>query len=268
MAMTVDARFASTCERGGRLIETDRPSTDFQPEYSVIVSNDFAMVTLQENNALAVVDLVEKQISEIRPLGYKDHSKLGNGIDSSDMDDRINIALYRGLYGMYQPDGIASFRSPMDDKQDLIIANEGDSTDEEEIHAADLTTDLERRVPKFIEDMLGDDKLGRLLITKNMGYNNVTNRQSALFSFGARSFAILEVLGTKMVYESGELLERIVEAHFPRAFNGQSEEDETIEDTFDGRQQGTRTRDCRNLRAWWSGVCSGYLGETECHLHF
>ncbi len=48
--------------------------TGIEPEY-VSISGSKAYVTLQENNAVAVVDLVTKKITEIRNLGIKDWSR-------------------------------------------------------------------------------------------------------------------------------------------------------------------------------------------------
>jgi len=48
---------------------------DLEPEY-IAVSPDSktAMVTLQENNALAVLDLKKMEVTKLVPLGFKDHS--------------------------------------------------------------------------------------------------------------------------------------------------------------------------------------------------
>jgi hypothetical protein len=49
---------------------------DLEPEY-IAVSPDSktAYVTLQENNAVAVVDIAAATVREVRPLGYKDYNK-------------------------------------------------------------------------------------------------------------------------------------------------------------------------------------------------
>src|SRR5690606_28833774 len=87
-----------------------------------------AFVTLQENNALAVVDLAADPpvITSILPLGYKDHNSGDNGLDASDRDDAINIRNWPVL-GMYQPDAIASFQ--VGGQTYLVTANEGDARD-------------------------------------------------------------------------------------------------------------------------------------------
>lgn len=98
---------------------------DLEPEY-IAVSHDSrtAWVTLQENNALAVVDLRQKRVTALVGLGFKDHSLAGNGLDSSDRDGHAINIQPRPVFGMYQPDAIASFRHQ--GQTYLITANEGD----------------------------------------------------------------------------------------------------------------------------------------------
>ncbi|TMO82874.1 choice-of-anchor I domain-containing protein, partial [Pseudoalteromonas ruthenica] len=81
---------------------------DLEPEYvTVSKDNRYAYVSLQENNALAIVDLSDNSLT-IKGLGYKDWGKWT--LDASDKDGGINLRSYPGLYGMYQPDTIASYQ--------------------------------------------------------------------------------------------------------------------------------------------------------------
>ncbi|MBO1050448.1 MAG: hypothetical protein HEQ10_23380, partial [Dolichospermum sp. DEX182a] len=48
------------------------------------------------------------QLPKLIPLGVKDYSLPGNGIDASDQDGGINITNWP-VVGLYQPDAIASF---------------------------------------------------------------------------------------------------------------------------------------------------------------
>ena len=49
---------------------------DFEPEYIAISPDGSkAWVTLQENNAFAIVDIASATVTQIIPLGLKDHSK-------------------------------------------------------------------------------------------------------------------------------------------------------------------------------------------------
>jgi hypothetical protein len=82
---------------------------DLEPEY-ITTSGNTAYVTLQENNALALVDIQTATVTSVLPLGYKDHSLSGHGLDASNRDDRINIRQWDNVLGMYQPDAIASYR--------------------------------------------------------------------------------------------------------------------------------------------------------------
>jgi len=99
---------------------------DLEPEY-ITISNDgkTAWVTLQENNAIAKIDIVAKKVTDIFPLGYKDHGLAHNALDVSDKDGKINIQTWPGLVGMYQPDSIAHYQA--NGASYLVTANEGDS---------------------------------------------------------------------------------------------------------------------------------------------
>lgn len=104
---------------------------DLEPEYiSISEDGKTAWVSLQENNALAKIDLVAKKVTDILPLGFKDHGLSQNALDVSDRDldgksGKINIQAWPGLMGMYQPDSIASYQ--VNGRNYLVSANEGDS---------------------------------------------------------------------------------------------------------------------------------------------
>ncbi len=107
---------------------------DLEPEY-IAVSRDSgtAWVTLQENNAVAVLDISSAAFTKIIGLGFKDHLQPANKLDASDRDvpgssnnGTINIRNWPVL-GMYQPDSIAAYR--VKGKTYLVTANEGDARD-------------------------------------------------------------------------------------------------------------------------------------------
>lgn len=99
---------------------------DFEPEYIAISADGkTAWATLQENNALAKIDIASAKVTHILPLGYKDHGKDGNGLDVSDTDGKIDIRTWAGLRGLYQPDAIAAYSAG--GKTYLVTANEGDA---------------------------------------------------------------------------------------------------------------------------------------------
>jgi DNA-binding beta-propeller fold protein YncE len=196
---------------------------DLEPEY-IAVSSDSktAYVTLQENNALAIVDIASASVTAIKPLGLKDHSLPGNGLDASDEDGGTNTnsgtpavkIVNRPVKGMYQPDAIAYYT--VDGKGYLVTANEGDArewpglTEESRVRAYCSAAGLD---PTVFPDatLLFDSNLGRLTITTmpNGGRNgkNASGQCNELLALGGRSFSVWSADGD-LVWDSGDQLER------------------------------------------------------------
>ncbi len=65
---------------------------DFEPEY-IAVSDDSrkAYVTLQENNAIAEIDIEKAKVNKLRPLGFKDYSEGPHVTATYEWDDRPSI---------------------------------------------------------------------------------------------------------------------------------------------------------------------------------
>ena len=101
-------------------------SQDLEPEYiAVSADGTTAWVTLQENNALAIIDIATASVTDIVTLGETDRSVAGNGIDASDEDGVINIKTFAGGVGLYLPDSIHGYT--VNGKTYLVTANEGDA---------------------------------------------------------------------------------------------------------------------------------------------
>ncbi|MDP1685384.1 choice-of-anchor I family protein [Hydrogenophaga sp.] len=99
---------------------------DLEPEYIAISADGkTAWVTLQENNALAKVDIATATVTNILPLGFKEHGVAGNELDTSDRGNAINIRTWAGVKGMYLPDSMASYTAG--GQTYLVTANEGDA---------------------------------------------------------------------------------------------------------------------------------------------
>jgi DNA-binding beta-propeller fold protein YncE len=191
---------------------------DLEPEY-IAVSSDSrtAYVTLQENNAIAVLDIATKRFTRLMGLGFKDHSRPGAGIDASDRDDRINIANWP-VFGMYQPDAIAVFESG--GQRYLITANEGDGrgwtgfNEEERVGALNLDPSV---FPNAAQ-LQRPENIGRLTVTKATGDSDGDGDFDFLYALGGRSFSIWKDDGT-LVFDSGDALERLIAERFPTNFN-------------------------------------------------
>lgn len=196
---------------------------DLEPEYIAISQdNRRAFVSLQENNAIAVIDIVNAKVAKILPLGLKDYGLEVNKIDASDKDDRVNLQSYTGVYGMYQPDTLAAYR--WNNTDFIVTANEGDSRDysafSEEARAGDLILDANH--PQFAA---AKDKtqLARLKVTTSMGDDDKDGDYDRIVSFGARSFSIWTADG-QQVFDSGSDFERITAALLGNKFNNNNEE--------------------------------------------
>ncbi|MCB2102343.1 MAG: choice-of-anchor I family protein [Rhodobacterales bacterium] len=187
---------------------------DLEPEYIAISPDGTqAFVTLQENNAIAVVDLgATPSVTEIIPLGYKDHSLPGNGLDASDKDGGVNITTHDNLYGMYQPDGIASVE--IAGTTYYVTANEGDARDYDGFSEEKRVKSLDLDPAIFPAGTGDDDQLGRLNVTNTLGNTDADSDFEELYVYGGRSFSILDEDGNQ-VFDSGDMIEQILAASFP-----------------------------------------------------
>jgi hypothetical protein len=179
---------------------------DVEPEYVAIAKDgSTAWVSLQENNAIAKVTLgATPTISAIYPLGYKDHGLSQNAIDANDKDGALVLKTYPGLYGIYQPDGIATFNHAGVDY--VISANEGDvrdwfSTFDESSRVSDL--DLNDAAFPNEATLKTDAEMGRLTVTKNLASATPETTFESLHVFGGRSFSIWNGTTGAQVYDSG-----------------------------------------------------------------
>ncbi len=186
-------------------------SQDLEPEYITVSSDDAtAYVALQENNALAIVDIATATVTEIRPLGFKDHSMVANQLDASDRSEGLFMAAWENVVGMYHPDGMTRFT--IDGQDYIITANEGDSRDydeyAEEERVKDL--DLDETVFPYGDILQRDELLGRLTVTTANGDTDGDGDFDTIYAFGGRSFTIWNATTGEIVYDSGDLLESIV----------------------------------------------------------
>lgn len=98
---------------------------DLEPEYiAVSADGTTAWVALQENNAIAEIDIAAGTVSELWSMGFKNHRLAVNAFDGADKDDVINIRTWP-VFGMFQPDAIAAYE--VAGRTYLITANEGDA---------------------------------------------------------------------------------------------------------------------------------------------
>jgi 2',3'-cyclic-nucleotide 2'-phosphodiesterase/3'-nucleotidase/5'-nucleotidase len=203
---------------------------DLEPEYAAVSPDGAtAYVTLQENNAGAVIDLAAATVVRIDGLGFKDHTAAANALDPSDRDGGIHIGTWP-VFGMYQPDGVAAFEAG--GQTYLVTANEGDARDYdafgEEARVSSL--DLDPAAFPDAATLQLPQNLGRLNVTEATGDTDGDGDFDALYVLGARSFSIRNAATGALVFDSGDEFERVTAERYPAYFNASN-----TENTLDSR---------------------------------
>jgi DNA-binding beta-propeller fold protein YncE len=248
---TVDFKFLND----GKLphgMRTSNPGTssvaqDVEPEY-IAVSKDSktAYVSLQENNAVAIIDIDTATVKNVAGLGFKDHSV--HAFDASDKDGKTNIRTWP-VMGMFMPDTIDAIN--IDGKEWVLIANEGDSRDydgySEETRVGKLT--LDPVAFPTASTLQKDENLGRLKTTTAEGDIDGDGDFDVIYSYGARSFSVLDADG-EMVFDSGDAFEQILAANYPNVFNSSDTENYSRDNRSDDKGPEPE------------GIASGYVNGT------
>ena len=116
----------------GTQFENTTVAQDLEPEYIAVAPDGLtALVTLQEANSVAILDIATGTFTAIVPLGLKDFSSLLIDLsdrDGADGDAAINLQTGLPVFGQYMPDAIASYSAG--GQTYYVIANEGDDRDD------------------------------------------------------------------------------------------------------------------------------------------
>jgi DNA-binding beta-propeller fold protein YncE len=194
---------------------------DLEPEY-VAVSADgaTAWVTLQEANAIAVIDVSMATVVRIDALGLKNYNLPGNAIDPSDQNGGININNWPA-YGMYQPDAVATY--VVAGVPYLVTANEGDAREytaiSEEIRVSSGSYPLDPTTFPNAASLKMAGNMGRLNATRVGGNLDADTDYDQIWSFGARSFSIWNGNTGAQVFDSGDDFEQTTAVDVPTIFN-------------------------------------------------
>jgi DNA-binding beta-propeller fold protein YncE len=195
---------------------------DLEPEYVAIAPDgSTAFVSLQENNALARVDLEAGRVTGILPLGEKDWAGAGLELDVSDRDG-IAFGTWP-VVGLYQPDAIATFE--VGGSTYVVSANEGDARDydtySEEARVEDL--ELDRTVFPEAEALRAEAALGRFEVTTADGDDDGDGLYERIVGYGGRSISVWSADG-ELVWDSGDRIEKAVVATYPALHNADNDE--------------------------------------------
>ena len=200
----------------------DKPSLDLEPEY-VASANGKAFVTLQENNAIAIIDIASATVENIVPAHIADHSTVA--IDSSNKDDVAELRTIP-VKGLSMPDSIHAFTAY--GQTYFATANEGDArewgVDEDEGGSGVYTDEVELAdvidEGQVCDGALGDVNLeeladkkvaGNLKLSNASGWNEEEQCFDELYAYGSRSFSIYDAAGN-VVFDSGSDFEEVTAA--------------------------------------------------------
>ena len=195
------------------------PSEDFEPEY-IAVGNNKAYITLQEANAVAVLDLDSMLFTGIYTVGLEDYSIVPVDIDKK--DDAYNPRTYETLRGIRMPDGIAYFRIAGNDY--IVTANEGDARewgdylneDERDFGDGDVSP-----TGAITAENSGLD--GKVVFLASDDYDGLDNGIDYLY--GGRTMTIFRVddNGLEEVFTTADDAERITYSYLPEYYNASND---------------------------------------------
>jgi len=203
---------------------------DLEPEYiSLTEDGKTAFVSLQENNAIAKINVETGKIISVKSLGFKDHSLPGNGLDAA-RNDKIEIESLP-ILGVYMPDSIDVIEK--DGMTYLLTANEGDATEWEEfVNVKDFKKikDSIQLDPSLFKGFTQQEAEAAFERMKSSGdYDKLevlTDRgNDAIYTLGGRSFSIWNADTMELVFDSGSEFEEITAERYPDYFNWSNDDD-------------------------------------------
>jgi DNA-binding beta-propeller fold protein YncE len=182
-SVTATATLAGVATSGSNI--RTNTGMDFEPEYiTVNAAGTKAWVTLQEANAIGVLDLGSNSFTKVVGLGAKDFSAPGNQIDPLN-NGTVSFSSHN-VKGLYMPDGIAAYQAA--GKTFLVMANEGDFREDD-------------------ADRSAASSFGGVAPLNNLRVLNTDSSAGNLYAAGARSFSIRDADGN-LVFDSGDTLDK------------------------------------------------------------
>ena len=214
--------------QGVRIFSTSASvAQDLEPEYIAISDdNTRAYVTLQENNALLTIDLVNDTIMGIKALGYSSYAAgSNNALDASDQSGMVLITGDLPIKGAYMPDAMAYHT--VAGQGFLFTANEGDSrefgtvVDAKRIGSSTFNGTLDTTAFPDAHILRNNKFLGRLSALQYSGDTDGDGDYDELHVMSGRSFSIWDPMTGAQIFDSKDMIEQIIAAHpvFGAIFN-------------------------------------------------
>ena len=221
-----DSQRDQLAEDGIVLKKGSAPSVDLEPEY-IAVSGGKAYVTLQENNAIAVLDIESQAFEGVYSAGFEDHST--TAIDLDKKDDAYDPQTYESLLGIRMPDGIAAFT--VEGATYLVTANEGDAREwgDEDQGTFYLSEDERDFSEEGVTSPTGaitaenSGLEGKVVFFKTEDFDGLDPEKD--YVFGGRSFTVFQATenGLEEVFTSGDDFEALTAQYVPEYFNASND---------------------------------------------
>ena len=221
-----DSQRDQLAEDGIVLKKGSAPSVDLEPEY-IAVSGGKAYVTLQENNAIAVLDIESQTFEGVYSAGFEDHST--TAIDLDKKDDAYDPQTYESLLGIRMPDGIAAFT--VEGTTYLVTANEGDAREwgDEDLGTFYLSEDERDFGEEGVTSPTGaitaenSGLEGKVVFFKTEDFDGLDPEKD--YVFGGRSFTVFQATenGLEEVFTSGDDFEALTAQYVPEYFNASND---------------------------------------------
>ena len=190
-----------------------RVARNLEPEYvTVDQRSKTAYVTLQEANAVAVIDIRSAAVTDIWAMPAKDWAIGGNVLDASDRDSAVALKNWP-VQALLMPDAISSYQ--FRGQTFLVTANEGDAREwgsyAEPLRVGSSAYPLCADSFPNAATLKQNANLGRLNATRASGRRADGTCYEQIYAFGGRSFSILTTDGALVFDSAGQLEEKIVE---------------------------------------------------------
>lgn len=213
---------------GIRIKEGASIAADFEPELSAFSPDGAKLfVSLQENNAIARIDVASGRIESVFSLGTVDFNS-DSKLDAAD-NGIINIRNFDNLVGLRMPDAIATFGVGGEDNSTYILtANEGDDRGFDAARVQSLFDDGR------IDPSVNIAGLERLTVSTVDGDTDGDGDIDVLHTLSSRSFSIFDDKGN-LVFDSGDDFEQIIAARVPERFNDEDGDTDGDEDRSDNK---------------------------------
>ena len=201
---------------GVMMVKGNAPSADLEPEYIACTDNT-AYISLQEANAVAVLDLKTEAYVGVYALGYQNLGLEENALDL--VEDGAYISnTYPEAVAAYMPDGISVYE--VDGTSYLLTANEGD--------AREWGSDENEYCNEIKESLIASDgtKAKKVRVIDPESTDGLPEDKHVLFS--SRSFSVFRVDedGLTRVFDSGKAFEEKTATYIPEYFNCSNDDNE------------------------------------------